>query len=60
MAEYNRILIAGNPVLTSGNFTPDNFEYLKGEGGDEGAVGPKGQKGAQGPGGESPSEHMRG
>ena len=35
MAEYKRILIAGNPVLTSGNFTPDNFEYLKGEEGEK-------------------------
>ena len=57
MAEYNRILIAGNPVLTSGNFTPDNFEYLMGEPGEKGA---KGGAGDQGPLGDQGPKGVKG
>ena len=54
MADYKKILIAGNPAFTTDNMHPDHFGYLggeKGHDGDKGAQGPKGTKGGLGPGG---------
>ena len=55
MADYKKILIAGNPALTTDNMHPDHFGYLGGEkgyDGEKGAGGPGGQKGQTGPTGE--------
>ena len=55
MADYKKILIAGNPALTTDNMHPDHFGYLGGEkgyDGEKGAGGPGGQKGQTGAAGE--------